>query len=80
MTIPFSKPYPGGFRNKPDTTTPFTAAVGNTIQDTLQALVDAVNSGAGGGGGGAAVTDNGNGTGTLTSGTATDNGNGTATI
>jgi hypothetical protein len=42
--MPYTKPYPSGFQDLPSTTTPFTASVGNSLQDgiaTAQATAEA---------------------------------------
>lgn len=67
--ISYSKPYAGGFRNKPDTSTPFTAAVGNNFQDGIAAATTQANlalSTALGGGPATGVTISDNGDDTLT--------------
>lgn len=54
MAKVFTKPYPEGFKNKPDTRTPITAEVMDAIQNGIADLDDKVdameNSGGGGGG------------------------------
>lgn len=66
--ITYTRPYPGGFRNRPDTSTPLNARAAQALDDGIAQLTAAHNAlaalvaaggGGGGGTGGGTVTDDG---------------------